>query len=81
MQQQEFYAAQRAARANARHYDESCDFYGMMEAGTFDEEVQHADGWLGLIRDESGMLQVYAEYVNDAVDATGNESGTGWWLV
>ena len=77
--QQGLLAAQKAARATAEHYDESCEFLGMMEADSFDEEVVHSRGWMGLNRDDSGLLQVYAEYVYDEVD-TGDESGTGWWL-
>jgi hypothetical protein len=78
-EQQDLLTRQKQARAKAQHYDESCDFLGMFEADSFDEEVVHAGGCLGLNRDDDGILQVYMEYVYDAVD-TGDESGTGWWL-
>ena len=78
-EQQTLLAMQKKARAKAEHYDESCEFLGMMEADSFDEEVLHSRGWLGLNRDDDGLLQVYAEYVYDEVD-TGSESGKGWWL-
>jgi hypothetical protein len=77
--QNTIHAQQQKAIANAQHYDESINFYSLFEAGSFDEEVQHSGGWLGLCRDEMGMLQVYAQYTRDAVD-TGEESGTGWAL-
>jgi hypothetical protein len=67
---------QRAARKQAQHYNESVDFLGMMEAGSFDEEVEDGTRWVGLTRDEAGILQVYAEFVWDE----GKDSGTGWWL-
>jgi hypothetical protein len=68
---------QQQARSNAQHYDESCEYMGMMEAGSFDEEVvEEGVRWQGLCRDDNGMLQVYAEYTWDA----GADSGTGWWL-
>ena len=77
--QNNVHAQQVAAKAKAQHYVNDVDFYGMLEAGSFDEEVKHSEGWLGLCRDEQGMLQVYAQYTYDAVDV-GEGSGTGWWL-
>ena len=77
--QQALHNKQNEARSKAQHYNESCEFYGMFGANSFDEEVLHSKGWMGLVRDEDGMLQVYAEYVLDDID-TGDESGTGWWL-
>ena len=71
--------ALKAARAGAQHYNESCEFYGLFEAGSFDEEVQTDRGWMGFNRDEHGMLQLEAEYTYDEVDE-GDESGWGWWL-
>lgn len=63
-------------RKHAKHYAESCDFMGMFEADSFDEEVETDVMWLGLVRDENGVLQVYAEFVYDE----GLDSGKGWWL-
>ena len=72
MQQQ-----QAAAKAAAQHYEESVEFFGMLRADEWDEEVA-IDGvrWWGLVRDEAGMLQVHAEFVWDE----GKDSGTGWYL-
>ena len=72
---------QQNARNAAQHYEESVDFLGTMEADSFDEEVEDGTRWVGLVRDEQGTLQVYAEFVYDK-DADGKtlDSGTGWWL-
>lgn len=64
-------------RANAQHYDESCEFFGLFEADSFDEEVETDVCWMGFVRDENNMLQLHAEYVYD--DAQ-REAGRGWWL-
>lgn len=64
-------------RKNAKHYEQSCDFLGMFDADSFDEEVETDAVWMGLVREEDGMLHVYAEYV---YDGEGLDSGTGWWL-
>jgi hypothetical protein len=74
--QNTFNAQQQAARKQAQHYSESCEFMGMMGADDFDEEVEDGTQWLGLVRDENGMLQVHAQYVYDE----GKDSGMGWWL-
>lgn len=63
-------------RKNAQHYDESCDFLGMFEADSFDEEVETDVCWQGFVRDEAGMLQLTAEFVYDE----GEDSGYGWWM-
>jgi len=72
---------QRAARADASYYYRRCDFMGMMGAGEFDEEVDCGERWVGLVRDEHGMLQVHAEYVYDK-DSNDElrDAGTGWFL-
>ena len=75
--QQHITAQQATARSKAQHYDESCEFMGMFEAGSFDEEVEDSTRWLGLTRDDTGILQVYAEFVYDDAD---KDSGIGWWL-
>ena len=64
-------------RATAQHYDESCEFMGLFEAGSFDEEVETNARWMGFVRDADGMLQLTAEYVYDD-DA--HEAGVGWWV-
>lgn len=66
-----------AKRAAATHYDESCEFMGLFDADSFDEEVETDACWMGFNRDEHGMLQLCAEYVYD--DAT-CEAGNGWYL-
>lgn len=66
-----------AQRETAQHYDESCEFMGLFEAASFDEEVETDVCWMGFVRDENGMLQLTAEYVFDAGQY---DSGTGWYL-
>lgn len=63
-------------RKSAKHYERSCDFMGMFDGDSFDEEVETDAMWLGLVREEDGLLHVYAEFVYDE----GKDSGYGWWL-
>jgi hypothetical protein len=82
MAQLDLVVRQNKARNEAQHYEEDCEFYGMFEAGSFDEEVTCDLYWVGLTRDESGMLQVEAEYRYDVaqLDGVSNTAGKGWWL-
>ena len=78
--QQQIFDAQTAARSKAERYS-YLDFTCMFDGTSFDEEVETDKGWMGLCRDESGMLQVHAELVYDGeVDADGERMGTGWYL-
>lgn len=63
-------------RAHAEHYAESCEFMGLFDARTFDEEVNTDVCWMGFVRDEQGELQLHAEFI---YDAAGSDSGKGWY--
>jgi hypothetical protein len=63
-----------------KQYDESCEFFGLMDAAEFDEEVDNGERWQGLWRNDEGLLEVGAEYVYDVVDGEAQDSGKGYWL-
>jgi hypothetical protein len=78
--QQQICKQQAAQRKQAQRYSE-LDFNCLFDSSSFDEEVETDERWLGLVRDENGMLQVYAEFVFDgAVDEDGERMGMGWYL-
>ena len=62
-------------RANAQHYDESCDFMGMCTGDDFDEQVETELVWMGFVRNDDGMLELVGEYI---YDGAGLDSGMGW---
>lgn len=61
-------------RSSATYYARSCDFMCLFDADSFDEEVETDLYWQGFIRDESGMLQLVAEYIYSA----DGDSGHAW---
>jgi hypothetical protein len=71
---------QAAAKQKAQKYT-FLDFCSM-GSDDFDEDVMMHGRWLGLCRDDAGILQVYAEFVFDDANCTGNDDamGTAWWL-
>ena len=64
MQKANIFVQQQQKRNNAQHMT-FLNFCCMFEAGSFDEEVMSDERFVGLCRDENGMLQVHAEFVYD----------------
>jgi hypothetical protein len=63
-------------RMDAQYYEESACFLELFEAGHFDEEVDTDIVWMGFIRNESGELELHAEFMY----AANGESGWGWFI-
>jgi hypothetical protein len=63
------------------HYERCWDFFGMFEAGDFDEETDDGVRWQGFRRNDDGKMELCGEFVYDR-DANGAQlnSGKGWGL-
>ena len=73
--------AQQTAARNSATVMNFLDFTSLFDGNTFDEEVSTDTQFIGLVRDENGMLQVYAEFTyNGETDEDGERMGLAWSL-
>jgi hypothetical protein len=81
---QSIFKQQAAAKQNAQRGN-FLDFCCAGDGTDFDEEVMTDTSFLGLVRNEYGMLELHAEFVFDKAlnerSADDSENmGTWWWL-